>query len=444
MSRCPACAYLFGPRDGAPESIEQPFSQDVRCPECGLPIPAGSRVVVGSSSAYAVGAKLAWKTAWPFVFLAGVAVVFWIPKIVGAFMRWMSGGEAPSWSSWMLLVGLAGWVMGAIGFMHMRRARKQRGGASEEAIAPHERVLVARGWLFVPGWLVVFNRAARLHGCEAVDARLVRSVRARICVESGEGVSAACEVSARLLPPGAPAAFPVHVRFDGAAGSLAAALDASLRIPARADYSEQLAAWNTTDGAAGTRIRFRRPDAGTAPVPRAAIEWLDDGRAVIVRGSPAEVAPVPAEAMSRSVWLLLLAPIFGLLIGVLIVSGGRFTGAPLMILVMTAVCGVSLVGFIVIPWRRKNRGYAEQAEWHISSTGIVIVRGRTTTPIDASMVHALELVEASGVPQLVIRATRARDAYATLVPNNWARLAPQTVLERIHSALRGTTSPVRS
>lgn len=437
MTRCPACAYHFGPRDGAPSAIGEAFSEDLRCPECGLPIPAGSRVVVGSASAYAVGAKLSWGAAWPFVVLGGAALFFWIPEVYGAILLWLSGGGPPSLATWLLLVGILGQAVGMLGFVYVRRARKQRGVASEEAAAPHERVLVSRGWMFAPGWMVVFNRAARSHSVEVIDARLVRSVRARRCAESGEGLDAACEISARLLPPGPPAASPVHLRIDGSPAGLSAAFDASLRVPASVDLAERLGEWRQTDGGSGLRVSLRRAAPDVHRGQRAAIEMLDDGRVVIVRGSPAEVAPVPAEAVMRSLWLPLVAPTIGLAGGAYFIGGSAIASSPSMIIVPACACAVSIGAIIVLPWYRKRSAYAEQAEWRVSSTGIVIARGKSATRLDRSTVRAIELVEPSGVPQLVIRVTRSNDAYATLVPDNWARLAPETVLEQIRLALRG-------
>lgn len=435
MTRCPACAYHFGPRDGAPNAIGEAFSEDVRCPECGLPIPAGSRVVVGSSSAYAVGAKASWSTAWPFIVLGGAAIFFWIPEVYGAVLLWLSGGGPPSLATWLLLVGILGQAVCMLGFFYIRRARKQRGVASEEAAAPHERVLVSRGWLFAPGWLVVFNRATRLPSCDAIDARLVRSVRARLCAESGEGVHAACEISARLLPPGPPAAPPVHLRIDGSPAGLSAAFDASLRIPPSLDLAERLGEWKQTDGGSGVRLSLRRAAPAVRRDERSAIEMLDDGRVVIVRGSPAEVAPVPAEAMMQSLWLVIVAPLIGLLGGAYFIGGSAIARSPIMIIVPACACAVSIAAIIVLPWLSKRRAYSEEAEWRVSASGVEILRANSRVHLDAISIRSIDLAEPFGVPQLVLRVTHSGDAHATLVPHNWARLAPETVLEQIRLAL---------
>ncbi len=102
------------------------------------------------------------------------------------------------------------------------------------------------------------------------------------------------------------------------------------------------------------------------------------------------------------------------------------------------VGGTLIACVALLAWISKRRAYSEEAEWRVSSAGIVIARGKSATRLDPSTVRAIELVEPSGVPQLVIRITRSSDSHATLVPDNWARLAPETVLERIHFALQPT------
>lgn len=438
MTRCPACAYHFGPRDGAPNAIGEAFSEDVRCPECGLPIPAGSRVVVGSSSAYAVGAKLSWSTAWPFVVLAGVAVFLWIPEAVGALFRWFSGGGPPTVMNVLALVVLVSWAIPVVSYLYIRRARKQRGRASEDAIAPHERLLVARGWMFAPGWLVVFDRSTRLPSFEAIDARLVRSVRARLCAESGEGVHAACEIAARLLPHGPPAAPPVHAHIDGAPVALAAAFDATLRIPAAVDLVERLVEWQKTDGAGGVRVHVRQPDrvqsAAVQSHARPAIEVLDDGRLVIVRGSPADVAPVPPVATMRSIWVLLAVPILSLLVGALVLGWMTRSQSPAFMILPLLAFALPLAAVIVVPWIQKRGAYAEEAEWRISASGVEILCANSRVHLDAISIRSIDLAEPFGVPQLVLRITRSSDSHATLVPHNWARLAPETVLAQVRAA----------
>ncbi|MFM2163937.1 MAG: hypothetical protein RL325_374, partial [Planctomycetota bacterium] len=100
-------------------------------------------------------------------------------------------------------------------------------------------------------------------------------------------------------------------------------------------------------------------------------------------------------------------------------------------------CTAALLAGVVLPWIQKRRTYAEEAEWRISAAGVEIVRGKKVTRVAPATMRAIEVVERFGVPQLVIRVTRTTDAFATLVPHSWCRLAPEVVLERLRAALQG-------
>jgi len=438
MTRCPACAYHFGPRDGAPAELGDAFSQEVRCPECGLPIPAGSRVVVGSPSAYAVGAKPAWSKVWPLLVLGGIAAFFMLPDLVRSLFAWISGHGAPSAETALLAFVLVTAVVGGLVLARLRRAHAQR-AASEEALAPHEAILVSRGWLFAPGALAVFDRASVRRSVEVIDARAVRSLRVRRCAEVGDGLASACEFSVRLLPPGPPACPPVHVRTELEPAVIAASLEASLRMPSDASQSlaERIAEWRSTEHAGELRVRVRGAAESTGAAAPPAIEFWDDGRTAVLRGSPAAVEPVPLEATVRSMWLMLLLPVVGLVGGGFFLGASAFSRSPVFALVPLFACAAALFAGVVLPWIQKRRTYAEEAEWRISAAGVEIVRGNTVTRVDPAAIRALEVVERFGVPQVVIRVTRTTDAFATLVPHSWCRLAPEVVLERLRAALRG-------
>jgi len=234
----------------------------------------------------------------------------------------------------------------------------------------------------------------------------------------------------------------VHAHIDGAPVALAAAFDATLRIPAAVDLVERLVEWQKTDGAGGVRVHVRQPDrvqsAAVQSHARPAIEVLDDGRLVIVRGSPADVAPVPPVATMRSIWVLLAVPILGLLVGALVLGWMTRSQSPAFMILPLLAFALPLAAVIVVPWIQKRGAYTEEAEWRVSASGVEILRANSRIHLDAVSIRSIDLAEPFGVSQLVLRITRSSDSHATLVPDNWARLAPETVLGRIRFALQPT------
>lgn len=55
MHRCPQCDYAFGPLPGVPAAPGEPYTDDVRCPECGHVVWKGTIVLVGGQTEGAVG-----------------------------------------------------------------------------------------------------------------------------------------------------------------------------------------------------------------------------------------------------------------------------------------------------------------------------------------------------------------------------------------------------
>lgn len=55
MHHCPSCNQAFGPLPGVPVGVHEPFTADVRCPECAQVVRAGTRLLVGATRVEAVG-----------------------------------------------------------------------------------------------------------------------------------------------------------------------------------------------------------------------------------------------------------------------------------------------------------------------------------------------------------------------------------------------------
>lgn len=435
--RCPACTYSYGPREGAPESFGGVFTKDVVCPECAFVVPEGSRVVVGSSTAYTVGARASVSMLLAVGVLVLAGVLIWLPGVVRGLSR-PTPGAAIDWFGTIASLSALGMLgLFALTAYRMRKARRQQ-SADADAQRPEDAMLVARAFLFAPGWLAVFDRSSRWGAPETIDARLVRSVRVRTCAAGKDGLAAGHEVSAWLLPPGPPAAPPVFVRADIDA-AFAAELDASLRLPPRTDLADQVAAWSKATALSVRRPRTRRPTAASGLEAdgrqRAAFEVLDGGRAVVLRGSPKDPAEIPYEAFSRAFSAIMIAPFAGSMVALaFMLSGG---GLRLPVAIGFVVCMiVPGLAFTLVPSLRKRRACAAISEWYITKDGIEIVRGRSRERIPAAAVAAIELHRPSGVPQLVLTGYRALLGKDKLIPHNWGGRSPEDALREIRSTLR--------
>jgi|GEM_PF-2079259 len=435
--RCPACSYSYGPREGAPESFDGVFTKDVVCPECAFVVPEGSRVVVGSSTAYSVGARASFSMLLAFGVLVLIGALVWLPDVV----RGLFGSTPGPTSNWLGTISSLGALV-MVGLLaltgyRMREARKQQ-SASADATRAEDAILVARAMLFAPGWLVVFDRSNRWGAPECIDARLVRSVRVRECAAGKDGLTAGHEVSAWLLPPGPPAAPPVFVRADIDA-AFAAELDASLRLPPRTDLADQVAAWAKATALPVRRPRTRRPTAASGLEAdgrqREAFEVLDGGRAVVLRGSPKDPAEIPYEGYSRAYSAIMLAPIISMTVPLVFMLFG--SGVRLPVAVGFTVCmGLPMLAVTLVPSLRKRRACAAVSEWYIARNGIEIVRGRSRERRPASAAEAIELHRPSGVPQLVIAGDRSLFGKEKLIPHNWGGRSPEEVVEAIRAVLR--------
>lgn len=436
MSRCPACGYALRELDGAPKEPASALERDVACPECGFLLPAGSRVVVGGISAYAMGGKGQFSMLFPYILVGCLGVFLWMPQVIRGVVAWSTGGPVDFWQTATAAGGLVFvWftMRGAANIVRTRRSK----AVADEVNDANELMIASRGYLFAPGWLVVFDRAARRKpAVVCIEGRAVRSVSVIEDAAKQDGVAreAAHEVSARLLPPGPTATVPVFVRATTETWVLASGLLSSLRAEPTVDLAAFLERWKATDGAGRLKVTVRRADAG-APAPTAGdgIDGSPDG--VRVTGSPhlpAAVDPAAAGPFWSS------AVFIGLLGGVGVGAGfffskGGFAG---WFSVIPVVIGaIAVVSVVFAQHAGLARRYTARSEWRISRAGVVVEVDGRRTEIPAASIAAIELGATLGVPHFVLRGVADAKPLAVLVPDDWGGRAPEAVLVELRAAL---------
>jgi hypothetical protein len=149
MHRCPQCDYAFGHLPGVPEDRFGAFTAAVTCPECAFEVPAGARLVVGSS--VEAGAQPLTRARRNRQLLAALAPLGYLlfMSIEGIFeiaSKWSTGARV--WD----FVKVAGLPM--IGLVLWRAWVKWTPDAANDGRAPAS---FSERWLCVPGALVVFT-----------------------------------------------------------------------------------------------------------------------------------------------------------------------------------------------------------------------------------------------------------------------------------------------
>jgi len=438
MSRCPACSYALRELDGAPTEPTAAFERDVACPECGFLIPAGSRVVVGGFLAYAMGGKGQFSMLYPYILIGCIGVVFWMPQIIRGVVAWWSGGSVDFWQMATAAGGLAFMAITMRGGASILRARRSK-AAGDEVNDANELMIASRGYLFAPGWLVVFDRAVkRKPSVVCVEGRAVRSVSVieDAAKRGGAAREAAHEVSARLLPPGLPATIPVFVRATGGTWARASGLVSSLRAKPSVDLAAFLEHWKATDGAGQLKVTVRRVGAG-ALATGGGIECLTDG--VRLSGSPhlpEAVNPLAAVPRGESIGRIAILVGAGAGVWLALSQGGLPVGAA----VIPVLLGATAVAVLSTIQRLSVWQYAAKSEWRISRAGVAVdVNGRRTE-IPVASIAAIELVTTLGVPHFALRGVARVKPLAVIVPDEWGGVSPVDAHARMRAALRGGPS----
>ncbi|MEY3142610.1 MAG: hypothetical protein RLY21_1103 [Planctomycetota bacterium] len=440
--RCPGCGYALLELEGVPREPTAAFERDVACPECGLQIPAGSRVVVGGMSAYAMGGKASLAKNAYILIAVGILGLWWIQQVVSGVIAWTSGGTVDLFrvgTAFGALVFIGFVSRGLISSLRIRRARAVGGEVSDSDAL----MVSSRGYLFAPGWLVVFDRTAPRQSVLCVEARGVRTVRVieDLSKDSALAREAAHEVTTRVDPPGPPATIPVFVRATADPAVLAASLLSSLRLPPAVDFSAVIERWKQSEGVGQVKVLVRRAGADGGREALAQSRGFESSSgAVRVAGSPHLPARVEAMATaqlgSSVAGASLLAGMSG---GVgFIMSQGGFRSLSSVIPIVICVSTVAVVMFAQRKgmWSR----YATKSEWRISRTGVTIVVDGRRTEIPAATIGAIDLVVTLGVPHFVVYALQNARPIAVIVPDDWGGVTPAEAHARALDALRGASA----
>lgn len=149
MHRCPQCDYAFGSLPGVPKGRFDAFSAEVTCPECAYVIPAGARLVAGSSvEAGAQPLTRARRNRQVLVALApmGYLLMTGLQGISDLALKWSAGVTA-----WDFLKVAA---LPLVGYILWRAWRQWTPRPERDGRAP---AAFDRRWICAPGALIMFE-----------------------------------------------------------------------------------------------------------------------------------------------------------------------------------------------------------------------------------------------------------------------------------------------
>jgi len=418
MHPCPACSYRLDALPGVPRVQFGEFNQDVACPECGLVIRKGQRVVVGSTVAAAVGARMRWSQ------LAGalVGIVFalnWSIQGLYAKAKVFSagGGWSFSWSDPAQVLCIVGFAFIARFLYRMLFSAKFEAKAGVESNA---------AWIIEPGALRVLRASKIGEAAEPVavlHASEIRTIRAielpRVASATKRPIQLAVYRDSERERP-----HIIHVSAQFIADELATSLLASVRREMRAE-----------------ELRARE----AAPI-RA-------GEPIVIRGvpfAPMDVGEVPSPIRGWKGGALRFAgPAIGIVVffGIATAWGTRI-GAQLVPL--SLVLGGFLLTFLMVTHlrtvaREKRSG---RATWTCSSDGLVIdtnlrrylFKRRETKRFSPQAVRSIDVRMKHGAAYLELSSVHEREPVAVLHPDDWSGSAPDTLAQAMREAL-GKSSP---
>ncbi len=149
MHRCPQCDYAFGSLPGVPKGRFDAFSAEVTCPECAYVIPAGARLVAGSSvEAGAQPLTPARRNRQVLIALApaGYVLMMGLQGASDLALKWSTGVAA-----WDILRVA---TLPLVGFILWGAWRKWTPRPERDGRAP---ATFDRRWVCAPGALIVFE-----------------------------------------------------------------------------------------------------------------------------------------------------------------------------------------------------------------------------------------------------------------------------------------------
>ncbi len=421
MHQCPACSYRLDALPGVPRVQFGEFNHDVACPECGFVIRKGQRVVVGSTVAAAVGARLRWSQ------LAGalVGILFALNwSIQGLYAKAKVFGATGDWSfSWrdpVQFLFIVGFAFIARSLYRMLFSAKYEPKAGVESNA---------AWIIEPGALRVLRAAKIGEAAEQVavlSASEIRTIRAvelpRVASATRLPIQLAVYRDSEKDTP-----HVIHVSAQLIADELATSLLASVRREMRAE-----------------ELRARE----AAPILA--------GQPIVVRGVPFEpmdVGEVPSPLRGwKGTAVRFAGPALGMVFffGVMTGLGARAGGQ--LLPMMIALGGFLLTFWMVAHLRsvaREKR--SSRATWTCSRDGLVIetnlrrylFKRRETKRFSPQAVRSIDVRMKHGAAYLEVSSVHEREPVAVLHPDDWSGSAPDTLAQAMREAL-GESSPANA
>lgn len=422
MHPCPACSYRLDALPGVPRVQFGEFSQDVVCPECGFVIRKGQRVVVGSTVAAAVGARVKFSQ---YAVLVPVVVFGLTWSIRGLYAKAKvfsaGGGWSPSWQDLAAVGVIAGIPAIVVSVYRMMFAVKFQAKPGVELILRSNSA-----WIIAPGELRLMRGDKWGDPSEpsaVLVASEIRTIRAidlpRQALSSGRPMQLAVYRDAEKERP-----HTIHVSAMCVADELATSLLASVRREMRAD-----------------ELRARE-----AAVMRA-------GEPIVVRGVPFVPLVVgDVSSPTRGRWggaIRIAGPAIGMAIFFAIAMGGSWRiGVPwasLSFALVTFLVFCLSASHIRIVAREKRSG---RATWTCSPDGLVIVtnprrflfKRRETKRFSPQAVRSIDVRMKQGAAYLELCSVHEREPVAVIHPDDWSGWAPDTLAQAMREAL-GHSSP---
>jgi len=448
MHRCPQCDYAYGHLPGVPEERFGAFTAAVTCPECAFEVPAGARLVVGSS--VEAGAQPLTRARRNRQLLAALAPMGYLlfMSIEGIFeiaSKWSTGVRA--WD----FVKVAGLPM--IGLVLWRAWVMWTPDAANDGRAPAS---FSQRWLCVPGALVVFTgepsgpaAAGRTEGKrhEAADIRsivadspfgrghrwragdrAVAALTANVWTRGRDGRRSDMGAVTVFVDTGAERGAPGTdrtVALVEAGNRVARAVRASIGIGGSVQESAA-AAGTPGDAPAALTIEGRLHAYGPWPQPASMLNLLF-------------ALPVTLASIAAGIWA-----VFALMVPA--------SAGPILPPAMGAVAAVSAVVLptAILAWivllRRLRRRALAGCRWDVGPYGLRVTEHYVTAkgvPIEdvvrdvaAGRIAAIELRPRHGRVQLVARG-RGGDALAQVSPDTLPDDGAEALAQRVRERLAG-------
>lgn len=448
MHRCPQCDYAYGHLPGVPEERFGAFTAAVTCPECAFEVPAGARLVVGSS--VEAGAQPLTRARRNRQLLAALAPMGYLlfMSIEGIFeiaSKWSTGVRV--WD----FVKVAGLPM--IGLVLWRAWVKWTPDAANDGRAPAS---FSQRWLCVPGALVVFTgepsgpaAAGRTEGKrhEAADIRsivadspfgrghrwragdrAVAALTANVWTRGRDGRRSDMAAVTVFVDTGAESGAPGTdrtVALVEAGNRVARAVRASIGIGDAAQESAA-AAGTPGDAPAALTIEGRLHAYGPWPQPANMLNLLF-------------ALPVTLASIAAGIWA-----VFALMVPA--------SAGPILPPAMGAVAAVSalVLPTAILAWivllRRLRRRTLTGCRWDVGPHGLRVTEHHVTAkgvPIEdvvrdvaVGRIAAIELRPRHGRVQLVARG-RGGDALAQVSPDTLPDDGAEALAQRVRERLAG-------